>query len=161
MLEILGLVFGGLFRLAPEIMKWLDRRDERRHELDMLEAQMQADRLRAEMAIKQIEAEAEVILGKAELDAIIAATKAQSQKTGVRWVDAINSLMRPLITFWWVIVLYTTSMCAQFYALVWVYDENLVTALMTVFGAPEKSMAASIVSFWFVDRALRRPSVSR
>jgi hypothetical protein len=26
---LLGSVFGGLFRLAPEVLKWLDRKDER------------------------------------------------------------------------------------------------------------------------------------
>lgn len=161
MFELLGLLFGGLFRLAPEIFKWLDRKDERKHELGMLDKQMMADRMRAELAIKQIEAEAEVVLGRAELDAIIAATKAQGQRSGVRWVDALNSLIRPLITIWWVIILYTAAMTTQFYALVWVYDSNMVTALLTVFGPAEKSIASSIISFWFVDRALRRPSAIR
>ena len=33
MLEsLLGSLFGGLFRLAPEFLKWLDRKNERDHE---------------------------------------------------------------------------------------------------------------------------------
>lgn len=36
---LLGSLFGGLFRLAPEIIKFLDRKDERRHELSMFTLQ--------------------------------------------------------------------------------------------------------------------------
>ena len=118
MFEVLGLIFGGIFRLAPEMMKFLDKKDERKHELALLDKNMEADRLRGEMQIRQIEAEADVVLGKAEIDAIIAATQAQGQKSGVRWIDGFNALLRPLIAFWWVIVLYSGSLCVQFYALV-------------------------------------------
>ena len=106
------------------------------------------------MALKQIAAEADVVLGKAEIDAIIAATKAQGQRSGVKWVDAINALMRPLITFWWVIVLYTAALAVQFYGLLHA-GESMTMSLLTVFGAQEKSIALSIIGFWFVDRAIR------
>lgn len=158
MFEILSFVFGGIFRLAPELMKWLDKKDERKHELAMMDKQMDADRLRAEAALKQIELEGELSLGKAEIDAIIAATRAQGQKSGVKWIDGFNSLLRPLIAFWWVIVLYSGSLCVQFYALVWKFNETVPTAVLTVFGDQEKAIALSIIGFVFVDRAIRRGS---
>lgn len=158
MFEILSFVFGGVFRLAPELMKWLDKKDERKHELAMLDKQMEADKLRAEMALKQVELEGEVSLGRAEIDAIIAATRAQGQKSGVKWIDGFNSLLRPLIAFWWVIVLYSGSLCVQFYALVWKFNETVPTAVLTVFGDQEKAIALSIIGFVFVDRAIRRGS---
>lgn len=158
MFEVLSFIFGGIFRLAPEFLKWVDKKDERKHELAMLDAQMKADQLRAELAIRQIDAEAEVILGRAEMDAIIEATKAQGQKSGIRWIDGFNSLLRPLIAFWWVIVLYSGSLCVQFYALVWKFHESVPVAVLTVFGAQEKSIALSIIGFVFVDRAIRRGS---
>lgn len=158
MFEILGFIFGGIFRLAPELLKWMDKKDERKHELSMVKMNMEADRLRAEMNIRQIEAEADVILGKAEMDAIIAATKAQGQKSGVRWVDGFNSLLRPLIAFWWVIVLYSGALVVQFYALVWKFNESVPDAVMAVFGDQEKAIALSIIGFVFVDRSIRRGS---
>ena len=158
MFEILGFIFGGLFRLAPELLKWMDKKDERKHELDMINANMKADQLRAEQILKQIDAEADVILGKAEMDAIIAAAKAQGQKSGVKWIDGFNSLLRPLIAFWWVIVLYSGALVVQFYALVWKFHESIPTAVLTVFGDQEKAIALSIIGFVFVDRAIRRGS---
>ena len=157
-MEILSFIFGGLFRLAPELLKWMDRKDERKHELDMINANMKADQLRAEQILKQIDAEADVILGKAEMDAIIAATKAQGQKSGVKWIDGFNSLLRPLIAFWWVIVLYSGALVVQFYALVWKFHESVPVAVLTVFGEQEKAIALSIIGFVFVDRSIRKGS---
>ena len=160
MIELLGMLFGGVFRLLPEVLKWMDRKDERKHELSMLDKNLEADRMRAQMEIQRINAEAEVILGQKEIEAIIAATKAQGAKSGVRWVDGLNALMRPISTFWWVIILYSAAMTVQVYGLLQ-HDFSVATALLTVFGQPEKAISASIISFWFVDRSLRRPSVLR
>lgn len=152
---LLGTIFGGLFRLAPEILKWLDKKDERKHELSMLDLQIKADELRGKIAIDTINAQVEGQIGVAEVDAIIEATKAQATKSGVRWVDAVNSLMRPLITFWWVLVLYSVSMGVQYYLLL-KNEFSAGTAVLMVFGPDEKTIAASIISFWFVDRSLRK-----
>ena len=160
MLTLIGTALGIFSRFLPEILSWLDKRDERKHELAMLEKQIEVDRAQAEMEIAKINAQAEVTLGAKEIEAIIAATKAQAVRTGIGWVDAINALMRPLITFWWVIILYTAAMAVQFYGLLQ-HDFSVPAALLTVFGQPEKAIAASIISFWFVDRSLRRPSVMR
>lgn len=156
MIETLfGTLFGGLFRLAPEVFKWLDRNGERAHELAMFDRQLEADKLRAQSEIDQINARADATIGAAEVQAIIAATKAQAVRTGIRWVDAINSLMRPLITFWWVVVLYTAALVAQFVVLV-DGGSSYLQAVLTLWGPDEKAIVASIISFWFVDRSLRK-----
>ena len=36
---IFGSLLGGIFRLAPEVLKWVDKKDERAHELKMFEQQ--------------------------------------------------------------------------------------------------------------------------
>lgn len=152
---LFGTLLGGLFRLAPEILKWLDKKDERKHELSMLEYQLKADELRGKIAIDTINAQTEALIGVSEMNAIIEATKAQAVQTGIKFVDAINALMRPLITFWWVLVLYTASMGVQYYMLL-KNEFSAGAAVLMVFGTDEKSIAASIISFWFVDRSLRR-----
>lgn len=152
---LIGTLFGGIFRLAPEAIKFFDRKDERKHELGMFDKQLEADKLRGQIALEQARVEAEGKLGAAEMQAIIAATKAQGMRTGIKWVDAINSLMRPLITFWWVIVLYTLALYAQYDALI-AQGHGGLSALLELWSVEEKSIAASIISFWFVDRSLRK-----
>lgn len=152
---LLGTVFGGVFRMAPEVLKWLDRKNERSHELAMFDKQIQADTLRAQANLRQAEVEAEGRIGVEEIRAIVSATQAQGKKTGIKWVDAINSLMRPTITFWWVIVMYSAALAAQFIVL----REgglNNVQSILYLWGPDEKAICASIISFWFVDRSLRK-----
>lgn len=152
---LVGTLFGGIFRMAPEILKWMDRKDERAHELSMFDKQLEADKLKGDQAVAQINAQADATIGAAEVQAIIEATKAQATPSGIKWVDAINSLMRPTITFWWVIVLYSTALVAQYVA---VLDggTNYLQAILKLWGPDEKAIVASIISFWFVDRSLRK-----
>lgn len=156
MLETLfGTLLGGVFRMAPEVLRWLDRKDERKHELAMLDKQIDADRLKLEAGQKLADTQAEERITLADLQAMIEATKAQAVQTGVKWVDALSSLMRPTITFWWVIVLYTGALVAQFLVLVQQGDSG-VQAILHLWGPDERAIVASIVAFWFVDRSLRK-----
>lgn len=154
-LTLIGTLLGGVFRIVPEMVSFFDKKNERAHELEMFDRQLEADKLKIAAAEKQAVLEADKALSAEEYQALIAATKAQAEPTGVKWVDALNTLMRPLITFWWVIVLYTAALVAQFLAL---QDQGIAgrDALLQLWGSPEKSIVASILSFWFVDRALRK-----
>ena len=152
---LVGTLFGGLFRLAPEVLKWMDRKDERRHELSMFVKQLAADKLKADSAQLLAQTQADASLGLAEIGALIEATKAQGKSTGVLWVDAINSLIRPTITFWWVIVMYSSALVSQFLYLS-ASGATYVAAILALWGPDEKAIVASIISFWFVDRSLRK-----
>jgi hypothetical protein len=158
MLTLLGTLFGGLFRLAPELLKWLDRRDDRAHELAMFDKQLEADKFKFQAAQQLAQIEGENALNLADVQAMIAATNAQGQKTGIPFVDGLNALVRPILTFWWCIVLYTAALGAEFYTLVWVMHQSTAEAILNIWGQDEKAIVASIISFWFVDRALRKLS---
>lgn len=152
---LLGTVFGGAFRLAPELIKVVDRKDERKHELALLDKNLEADRLKLEASQRLAETQAEERISAAELQAMVEATRAQATQTGVKWVDAMSSLMRPLITFWWVIVLYTAALAAQFLQMQ-AHGVATVDAILRLWGPDERAIVASIVAFWFVDRSIRR-----
>ncbi len=152
---LLGTLLGGVFRVVPEIMSLSDKKNERKHELDMFDKQISADQIRAQMAIEAEKVKGDIALGASELQAIIEATKAQGTVTGVKWVDALSSFMRPLITFWWVIVLYTGALWAQFYQM-WIHNVSTVDAILKLWGPDERAIVASIISFWFVDRSIRK-----
>lgn len=156
MLEtLLGTLFGGAFRLAPEILKWMDRKDERSHELAMFDKQLEADKLKGDQQLAQINAQADASIGAAEVQAIIEATKAQAVQTGIKWVDALNALVRPLLAMQWLILLWPAVIVAGF-ALAIQHGTDPLVALRAAFGVDEKAMAASVASFWLVDRSLRK-----
>ncbi len=154
---LLGTLFGGIFRMAPEVLKWLDRKDERKHELSMFDKQLEADKLKGDQVLAQINAQADASIGAAEIQAIIEATKAQGVQTGIKWVDAFNAIIRPLLALQWLIVLWPAVIIAGFALAVQTGADPLV-ALKAAFGVDEKAMAASVASFWLVDRSLRKMS---
>jgi hypothetical protein len=154
---LLGTLFGGLFRLAPELLKWLDRKDERKHELSMFDKQLEADKLKGDQAQRLADTQADATIGAAEIQAIIEATKAQAAQTGIKWVDAFNAIIRPLLALQWLIVLWPAVVVAGFALAVQTGADPLV-ALKAAFGVDEKAMAASVASFWLVDRSLRKMS---
>ena len=154
---LIGTLFGGIFRMAPEVLKWLDRKDERKHELSMFDKQLEADKLKGDQALAQINAQADASIGEAEIQAIIEATKAQGVQIGIKWVDAFNAIIRPLLALQWLIVLWPAVVIAGFALAVQTGADPLV-ALKAAFGVDEKALSASVASFWLVDRSLRKMS---
>ena len=51
---ILGSLLGGVFRLAPEVLKWMDKKDERIHERLMFEQQCSLETLRGQQKLAEI-----------------------------------------------------------------------------------------------------------
>lgn len=154
---LLGTLFGGAFRLAPEVLKWIDRKDERAHELAMFDKQLEADRQKGAQAQRLADTQADAAIGVAEIQALIEATKAQAVQTGIKWVDAMNASIRPLLAMQWLIVLWPAIVVFGFALAVQAGADPLV-ALRSAFGVEEKAMAASVASYWLVDRTLRKMS---
>lgn len=152
---LIGTLFGGLFRMAPEVLKWMDRKDERKHELSMFDKQLEADKLKAASAQQLAEIEANKGISIEEIKALMEGAKAQAVQTGIKWVDALNSLVRPILTFYWCIALYTGALIAQYIALIGEGQTN-TAAILSIFGPQEKAIVASMMSYWFLDRTLRR-----
>lgn len=149
-----GAIAGGLFRLAPEVLKLLDRKDERKHEAVMADKAAALEHAKAASTERLAATQAEQAVSVAELQAIIEATRAQGQLTGVKWVDALNSLVRPILAFQWLIVLWPAITIAGIWLSVLAGTDPIV-AIKAAWGVDEKAMASGIAAFWLVDRSLR------
>lgn len=155
MIELLGLVFGGVFRLLPEVLGLFKAKRDAEHEFRMTELQLKIDEARAKHALDLAHAQAEIAAQAGEMSAWAEAIRAQATQTGIRWIDALSSSVRPVLTYWWVIVLYSGAKVLQ---IVVGFDEgaklaDFVPILVTEF---DRTVIGSILSFWFVDRSLRR-----
>lgn len=150
--SLFGGIFGGLLRLAPEVLKFFDRRDERRHELALLDAEYRVAQLRLEGQLRQTEAMADL----ARMDAIGEALKGQAEmaKAGGRWVAAISALVRPLVTYWFV-ALYTVHKLALLLQ-ARVDGSSWQTVFITSWGEQDWAIFSMILVFWFVGRVHER-----
>jgi hypothetical protein len=151
---LLGGVFGGVLRLAPEVFKIFDKKNERSHELRMLEAEMEFAKVRGKIAMRQ----ADVQLQSAELDAMTAAIKEQSataQAAG-KFVAAISALVRPTVTYLFLGLYAAVKVAAYLIAIEQGGDWKEV--LTTMWGDDDLAVFNMILSFWFVGRVYERSS---
>lgn len=153
MLEtLLGGVFGGILRLAPEVLKWFDRKDERMHELRMLNVEMQFAKLKAETEMHHTNAAMTV----AELDTMAEAFREQAQtaQASGRWVSAISALVRPFVTYMFILLYAATKVATYFIAV----DQggDWMQVLTTMWGSDDMAVLNMILSFWFVGRVYER-----
>lgn len=153
MLEtLLGGVFGGLLRLAPEVFKIFDKKNERAHELRMLEAEMEFAKVRGEIAMRQ----ADVQLQTAELDAMTQAFKEQSEtaKNAGWFVSAISALVRPTVTYLFLALYAAVKVAAYLIAIE--QGGNWKDVLTSMWGGDDLAVFNMIISFWFVGRVYER-----
>lgn len=152
---LLGGLMGGVFRVVPEALKWMDRKNERAHELAMQDRQIAFEQLRGQQKMAEIGAGADADWNTGAIEALKESIAGQGKASGVRWIDGLSTLMRPLITLQWVVVLYPAVLVASFTLAVNAGVAPLV-ALVQVFGPSEKAICSGILNFWFLGRVFDR-----
>jgi hypothetical protein len=150
----LGSLFGGALRLAPEVLKWLDRKSEREHEIKLQDLSLQASREKAEQQLRAAEQQRGAVLDAGAMTALVESIKAQAQPTGIRWVDALNALVRPGVTYCY-FGLYVAARVAAFVLAVQAGAAPL-DVLAKTWTAEDQAMLSSILSFWFLNRTLEK-----
>jgi hypothetical protein len=152
---VISTIGGGILRLIPEYLSIKDKEKARDHEFRMFDLQLEADKLRSKLRIDEARVEVEGKEVLAEIGAIVDAAKAQATQTGIKFIDALNASVRPVLTYWWCVLLYTAHKgTLTFLALK--NDLPLDQVAGTVFTTFDASVVASMIGFWFVDRALRK-----
>lgn len=160
LLPVVGGLGGFAARLAPEFLRFFDRKNERGHELAMLKATFDLDKLKGEQQLAIAQAEAAQARESGDTNLLLAAIQAQARPSGVAWIDGVSALIRPFITVYWCAVLYSLALWFQFQVLVDKGDTP-AAAFLALWGTDEKSICAGIIAFWFADRQLiKRPAVA-
>jgi hypothetical protein len=154
LLTLIGGGLGGLLRFVPEILKLFTDAKDRDHEYKMTQLQLQIDQARATQALDLVHAQGEITAQTGEIQAYIEAIKGQSQMSGIAWIDGLNQSVRPVMTYWWML-LFTIYKLALLVAaaLKWTTLDDFVAKLWT---SQDAGILAMILGFWFVDRAMRK-----
>jgi hypothetical protein len=99
---LFGGVIGGIFRLAPEVLKYFDKKSEREHELAMFSRQCELEQLRGQQRLAEIGANREAALDVGVMDAFNAAINQQAEmvKAAGGWAASLSASVRPVVTYW-------------------------------------------------------------
>lgn len=157
--SLLGGLGGAAARLTPDILKFFDRKNERKHELAMQDKQFAFEQMRLQNQVKSDEIKADSAEGIAWLEAVRESHKAAAvqSNTGVKFVDAllafISGTVRPMITYgvvtmWGAVKIATYDMLRD-------NGVEWSQAVVTLWGPQDFAILAAVIGFWFVDRSLR------
>lgn len=154
MLEtLLGGLLGGVFRIIPEFLKWLDKKDERKHELLLQDKAFEFQKLKGDQRIDEIQAQGQQDWNSGALDALKTAIQSQSI-TGIAWVDAISSTVRPVITYWFM-ALYCAAKVAIFWSAIDI-GVAWTEAVKLSWTGDDMAIWAGIINFWFLSRVFEK-----
>ena len=155
MLEtLLGGLLGGAFRLAPEVFKWLDQSGERKHELALQDKALAFEQLRGAQRMEEISAQVEGAWNTGALETLRETVRSQGQKTKVRWVDALSSSVRPIITYWFM-ALYCGVKTAAFSIAIHA-GIGWESAILHAWTDADQALWAGVLNFWFLGRVFDR-----
>uniref|UniRef100_A0A6M3KG79 Holin n=1 Tax=viral metagenome TaxID=1070528 RepID=A0A6M3KG79_9ZZZZ len=154
MLTLISFLGGSAFRLIfGGVMDWMNKRQDHEQEMELQRLQsdleerrhtrnLESIRLQAELKVTEVKVMGDIAEQKAAADAFVEAVKATNAKTGVRWVDAWNGIIRPAgatvsLAIWMI------SMLAAFVAAgltldaihsaLTEFDKTLISAFLGVF----------------------------
>lgn len=162
---LLGGLGGAVARFFAAKQARAAEQDRMTHELAMMDKQADIDerraRLQAEAASQASQQQLELIRAnqaasseEQEMRNWGTALATQMQATGVRWIDALNSSVRPVTTYYWCVILYGVAKACLIIALFPdATAKDIADTLVTNF---DRTVIASLLGFWFVDRSLRQ-----
>jgi hypothetical protein len=149
---LLGSIFGGLFRLAPEVLKFLDKGGERKHELAMFTLQTDLEKIRGQFRMEDRYVDYSVT----QLETIKEAFKEQSKtaKEAGWLVSAISALVRPGIT-WALFFMYAA---VKFSAMLLAMQTggHWAEILRQSWTVEDFAMLNMCLTFWFVGRSIEK-----
>jgi hypothetical protein len=151
---LLGGLLGGAFRLAPEILKWMDRNGERSHELAMQDKALEFEKLRGAQRMGEIGAAADAAWNSGAIEALKEAVAGQGRPSGVKWVDGLSSSVRPVLTYWFML-LYCAAKTAAFVAAV-TAGAGWGAAILNAWTEADQALWAGVLNFWFIGRVFER-----
>lgn len=162
MWELLGALGGGLFRLAPLVIDFFKKGQENKQELALLDRNIALEVQRGVNRQQEIQAMTtqgeQLSWANSLVEAIKNATPPVIEDKGNFWINLLNGInvsVRPILTYWWCIVLHTANKVLL--AAVAIQEKTGLRELAPIIYTDfDRAIVGSIIGFWFVDRALRQ-----
>jgi hypothetical protein len=148
---LIGTALGAVSRLATAWLQYRTQERDQAHEREMTKLLTEREQKLSDLRVREASVAGELKVDETWAQALRDAVG--TQKTGVGWVDAISATVRPALTYWWMILLSVFKASA-----LWILadSQGWKTALTYAWSADDQAILAAIISFWFLDRTLRK-----
>lgn len=161
LMTVITALGGGLLRMLPELLALFNKRTDNSHELAMLERQLALEVARSKNRTDEIEhlnraalsegqMRGDIDMALKRIDLHKDALKGQMQKTGIRIVDILNFLVRPVVTYYFLAMHGLTK--AAMFAIALNGNVPPWEAILKIWSLDDAAILSGIISFWFVGR---------
>jgi hypothetical protein len=144
MITLLASIAGFITSLIPEIIKFFKDKNDKNHELDILDRQIAHTK---HSKGKEIE---EIIIAS---NMIEQASLYSTYKTGVTWVDALNGSVRPMLAYCF-FLMYGSVKFIQYKAVH--LAASLPEYMDAIWNLEDQAIFAGIISFYFGQRTFNK-----
>lgn len=153
---ILGGLVGGIFRLAPEVLKFFDKANERKHELAMFDRQCDLEKVRGQQKLAEIGANREAAIDAGVLESFKSAIDQQTEmvKSAGGWVASLSASVRPVMTYYLLGMYGAVKMC--FIVVAYQDGTPFIEALPKNWTADDMALLTGVVNYWMIDRSLAK-----
>lgn len=153
---VLGGLIGGVFRLAPELLKWMDRKDERKHELAMFASQCDLEKQRGAQKLTEIGAQRDADVDSGVMAAFKSAIDGQAAMAVAAggWAAALSASVRPVLTYYLLALYGAVKFVGIAYAIG--SGDPIAAVLSRSWGADDMALLSGVINFWMIDRTLSK-----
>jgi hypothetical protein len=144
MITLLASITGFISSIFPDILKYFNDQKDKKHELAILDKQIEVQKAGTSGRLEEITA----IAPLSETNSLYT-----TYKTGVRWVDALNGTVRPVLAY----AFFALYSCVKYLQYLVIYsNEPLSIYIGQLWTTDDQAIFAGIISFYFGQRAISK-----
>ncbi len=144
MVTLLASITGFISSIIPEIIKYFKDLNNKKHRLDILETQIKYNNNSSLKSLEEIQI-ARDIMEQASLYT--------TYKTEIKWIDALNGSVRPILAYSF-FIMYIGVKYLQYQAIS--TSAHIIEHLEIIWNINDQAIFAGIISFYYGQRTFRR-----
>ncbi len=143
MITLLASIAGFVTSIIPELIRFFKDKEDKKHELEILDRQMLFSKETHNKQISEIELKANII----EQSALY-----KTYTTGINWVDGLNGTVRPVLAYSF-FIMYMGVKYMQYSLLM--SHSMIIEYIEIVWDVDDQAIFAGIISFYFGQRGFK------
>ncbi len=148
MITLIGSLIGFAGSALPKVFDMVDDWQNRKHELAMMDRQIEAAKLAHTQKIEALNIEADISESKSLY-------KHDQSMKSTGFMGGLRASVRPVLTYLF-FTLFALIKGTALYGLIYTNGVDWELAVMTLWDEETQGIFAAIISFWFGSRALQR-----
>jgi hypothetical protein len=145
---LLGSLLGLIGSAFPELIKLFRDTQDRKHELAVMDRQMEVQKLGQSQRLEEIQIQADI----AESQALYGYA---NRPTGMPWVEALQASVRPVLTYAFFLV-FTVVKVTSLLAMLQADGMSFSVAIHVIWDDETQALFAAVMSFWFGSRQISK-----